>query len=265
MGFLIEPGFGLAVGLGHIHAVHVNLIGFRGLSGSGKRIGVKHMHPGVLLGQVALAALVDVEALDLGSMDGLRVATLLAEQYNPIQIAVIPLRQQLGVAAVHLQTLRHGDIGVFQQLLVLKQQPGVLPVFQRPLHADPGGGGVAPLVEIGQRQIPQRLGMGAVPGNALLPQLYGIVIAETVIVQIAQIIAGVGVGRIACDGVFQHGNVLQPCREAQTGVQRSGKGKIFASVLTQQMPAVAPVVMQQGIMAPAQLYYVQSVLGKTGF
>ena len=107
--------------------------------------------------------------------------------------------------------------------------------------------------------------MGAVPGDALLPHRHGFVIAEAVVVQAAQIIAGIGVGRIVFDGVFQNGNVLQPCREAQTGIQRSGKGKRFASVLTQQMPAVAPIVMQQRIMAPAQLYYIQSVLGKTGF
>ena len=81
--------------------------------------------------------------------------------------------------------------------------------------------------------------MGAVPGDALLPHRHGFVIAEAVVVQAAQIIAGIGVGRIVFDGVFQNGNVLQPCREAQTGIQRSGKGKRFASVLTQQMLAVA--------------------------
>ena len=40
VGFLIEPCFGFTVGLGHIHAVHVNLIGFRGFSGSARYMGV---------------------------------------------------------------------------------------------------------------------------------------------------------------------------------------------------------------------------------
>ena len=162
VGFLIEPGFGLAVGFGHIYAVHVNLIGFRGFSGRGKLIGVKHMHPGVLLGQVALAALVDVEPLDFGGMDGFGVAALLAEQHDPIQIAVIPLRQQLGVTAVYIQTFRHGNVGVFQQLLVFKQQPRVGQQVQGALHAGPGGGGVPALVEVGEAEAAQGLGVAGV-------------------------------------------------------------------------------------------------------
>ena len=77
MRLLVKEGLSLAVGFRHIYTVHINLLGFCGISVLCKKIAVKHMHPGVLLCKLALAALVNMEMLYRRHIYGFLILTLL--------------------------------------------------------------------------------------------------------------------------------------------------------------------------------------------
>ena len=86
MRLLVKEGFSLAVGLGHIYTVNINLLRLFGIALIRKLIAVKHMHPCVLLGKLALAALVNMKVLYRRRIYGFLILTLLRQQRQPIKI-----------------------------------------------------------------------------------------------------------------------------------------------------------------------------------
>ena len=209
MCLLIEERLRLAIRLRHVDTVFQNHSGLIKLACLHEPHAVQDMHPCVLLRQFSLAALVNVEMLSGCHADSLLIFPLLGQQRQLIEIAVVALLQKLGITLIYSQPRLNAGIGVFQQLLVFKQQTGILPaVFQRLLHAAKGFFSVVRLVKPVERQIAPRGAMRRIFRGAPCKAVRRLGVAEAVIVEASEIILGIRRFCTCLRGIAQYGNIL---------------------------------------------------------
>ena len=121
MRLLVEKGLGFTVGFRHVDAVFVNLLCLRGIAFLRQLVAVKHMHPGMLLGELALAALIDMEVLYRRHVDRLFIPALLRQQRQLVEIAVVAFFEQLRILVIDRKALLEACVGVFEQLLIFEE------------------------------------------------------------------------------------------------------------------------------------------------